>query len=72
MIQKDKDGQEQGKSKINPFKIRFQSYMDFTNKADEKLYQDKNLHFLIREQLEDETKSETAKNLNKIKIIKDC
>ena len=46
--------------------------MDFTNKADDKLYQDKNLHFLIREELEDETKSETAKNLNKIKIIKDC
>ena len=46
--------------------------MDFTNKADEKLYQDKNLHFFIREEIEDESKAETAKNLNNIKIIKDC
>lgn len=46
--------------------------MDFTNKADEKLYQDKNLHFLIREEIEDESKAESAKNLNNIKIIKDC
>ena len=46
--------------------------MDFTNKADEKLYHDKNLHFFIREEIEDESKAETAKNLNNIKIIKDC
>jgi|APCry1669189768_1035252.scaffolds.fasta_scaffold31716_1 hypothetical protein len=32
--------------------------MDFTNKADEKLFQDKNLHLLIREEFEDENKSE--------------
>jgi hypothetical protein len=35
--------------------------MDFTNKADEKLYQDKNLHLFIREEFDDESKSELFK-----------